>query len=136
MLRGFGVSGGENGVYSRRLSIGGDRGVFGSGFSRIISLLLRACLLPRRGGSRGAVAGTPSEIDADLSPMWIFVGLLCAPEIEPSFLIPLRTPEKKSLLSGDASSSVEESEVENLDSSEPGGRRVSLSDMIDHAGEA
>jgi hypothetical protein len=53
--------------------------------------------------------------------------------------MPLRTPEKKSPLSGDgrevASSSAAESEgVENFDSSEPVGRRVSLSDMISHTG--
>lgn len=55
--------------------------------------------------------------------------------------MPLRTPEKKSPLSGEgrevlSSSAAAESEgVENFDSSEPVGRRVSLSDMISHAGE-
>jgi len=53
--------------------------------------------------------------------------------------MPLRTPEKKSPLSGEGrevlSSSAAESEgIENFDSSEPVGRRVSLSDMISHAG--
>ncbi len=71
------------------------------------------------------------------SPIWIFAGLCCPPEIEPSFLIPLRTPDKKSSRSGEFSSEFSSSDDEmwNLDSSEPICRRVSLSDMITHAGE-
>lgn len=135
ILSGFGVSGGEK-VFSRRVSIGGDKGVLGRGFSRMISLVLRSCLFPQRGSSSGAVAGGASAVAANLSPVCIFAGLLCAPEIDPSFLIPRRTPEKKAVRSGDVSSSAESwSNDESVDSSEPCGRRVSLSDMITHSEE-
>jgi hypothetical protein len=51
--------------------------------------------------------------------------------------MPLRTPEKKSPLSGEgrlSSSAAESDGVENFDSKLAVGRRVSLSAMITHAG--
>lgn len=57
-------------------------------------------------------------------------------EIDPNFLIPLRTPEKKSGLSvGKVSEAAESTDEDSLDSSEPEGRRVSLSAMICHGGQ-
>jgi hypothetical protein len=130
----FGVSGGEKGICSS-CSTGGERGVLGKGFSRLRSLGLGACFFRRdesaEPGVRSGVA-----VAEDLSPIWIFEGRLCGPDIDPNFLIPLRTPVKKSLRSGGSSSSAAESEwSENLDSSAPCGRRVSLSAMISHAWE-
>jgi hypothetical protein len=93
--------------------------------------VLRACCdLPDLVGeeeSGEAVAGRSPSCRSD--------GLCRTPETDPSLRMPLRTPAKKSAFSGEPySSSVAESEgVENLDSSEPGGREVSLSDMINHS---
>jgi len=65
----------------------------------------------------------------------MFGGLLRPADTDPHFLIPLRTPARKSLLSGEgrgSSSAGEESDgVENLDS-ESAGREVSLSAIITH----
>ena len=95
--------------------------------------MLRACCdLPDLVGeeeSGEAVAGRSPSCRSD--------GLCRTPETDPSLRMPLRTPAKKSAFSGEPySSSVAESDgVENLDSSEPGGREVSLSDMINHTGD-
>lgn len=137
-VKAFGVSGGEKGVCCNSCSTGGDKGVLGKGFSRLRSLVLRACFFMRR-RSEPADAGLKSWfVEVEDSPVCIFEGLVCAPDIDPSFLIPLRTPEKKSTLSGEgidvSSSAAELDEFENLDEScEPAGRRVSFSDMITHA---
>lgn len=111
---GLGVSGGEKDLSSSS-STGGDSGVFGRGFSRMRSLGLRSCLAGRRGNSSGAVAST-SVVAAPRSPTWRLDGLLWAPEMEPSFRMPLLTPEKKSPRSDGPSSS-----VADLDSTEAGG---------------
>lgn len=131
-VRAFGVSGGENGLCNS-CSTGGETGVFGRGFSRLRLLVLRSCFL-NRGDRFSELAdfGVGSGVaDFARSPVWMFVGLLRPSDTEPNFLMPLRTPARKSPLSGDgiaASSSVADSEgVENFDS------RVSLSDMISHA---
>jgi len=72
---GLGVSGGENGL-CKSSSIGGDNGVFGNGFSRLRSLVLRACFFIRRGRSEPADAGAESGFaELDASPVWIFEGL-------------------------------------------------------------
>jgi hypothetical protein len=136
VTNGFGVSGGENGVW-RSCSTGGEMGVLGKGFSRLRSLALGACFLRReRSESAEPGGGARSGVAKSLSPTWIFDGLWCAPDIDPNFLMPLLTPVKKSFRSGETSSSAAESEwSENFDSSEPCGRRVSLSDMISHAWE-
>lgn len=144
---GFGVSGGSgesklcsaDGVCSSS-STGRADGVLGSGFSRMESLALGACLFGRRycvepdpadagDTSAGVVATGESR-----SPVWMFAGLWCGPDIDPNFFMPRRTPDRKSVLSGAPSSSVESDGVENLDS-RPGGRKVSLPDMTTHAEE-
>jgi hypothetical protein len=64
----FGVSG-ENGVCSS-CSIGGEAGVFGRGFSRLRSLVLRACFFIRRDSSEPADAGAGSGVaDVARSPV-------------------------------------------------------------------
>ena len=45
-------------------------------------------------GSSGVEAGDSR------SPTCIFAGRLCGPEIDPSFFMPLRTPDRKSFFSG------------------------------------
>jgi hypothetical protein len=72
---GLGVSGGENDL-CKSSSTGGDNGVFGSGFSRLRSLVLRACFCIRRGRSEPTDAGAESGFaELDASPVWIFEGL-------------------------------------------------------------
>jgi len=131
---GFGVSGGEKGVWDG-CGTSGELGVFGKGFSTFRSLFVPTCFF-RRGWSELGVSGLDSWIVAGdaRSPTCMFVGLYCPPEMEPNFLIPLRTQARKSPLSGEASEFSSSELTKNLDSSEPMGRRVSLSAMIDHAG--
>jgi hypothetical protein len=71
----FGVSGGEEGFCSS-CSTGGGAGVLGKGFSRLRSLVLRACFCIRRGRSEPADAGAGSGVaDVERSPVCIFAGL-------------------------------------------------------------
>jgi hypothetical protein len=71
----FGVSGSENG-FCRSCSTEGEAGVLGKGFSRLRSLVLRACFFVRRYCSEPADAGAGSGVaDVDRSPVWILAGL-------------------------------------------------------------
>lgn len=110
VAKGFGVSGGENGVW-RSCSTGGEMGVLGKGFSRLRSLALGACFFRReRSKSAEPGVGAGSGVPVCLSPTWMFKGLWFAPDIDPNFLMPLLTPVKKSFRSGETSSSAAESE--------------------------
>lgn len=138
----FGVSGGENG-FPNSCCIGGDRGVLGNGFSRLLCLLIflscRGARGPENCSGAAGIEIAPGAVGGERSVVWISEGLRPR-ETEPKFLIPLRTPVKKSPFSGggfedeeeERSSGFESDEVV-MDSSEPAGRRVSLSDMINHA---
>jgi hypothetical protein len=57
----LGVSGGEKGVCNS-CSIGGEAGVLGSGFSRLRSLVLRACFFIREPADAGTGSGV-AEVD-------------------------------------------------------------------------
>ena len=132
----LGVSGGENG-FTTRCSRGGDIGGLGKGFSRLRLLVLRSCFFLRvRGDLSMPPEAESGDAAVDASPAWIFEGLLRPPDTDPHLLIPLRTPARKSPLSGEgrgSSSAAEDSEgVENLESNEPAGSSVSLSAMLNH----
>lgn len=128
MVNGFGVKGGENG-FCKISSIGGLAGVlgvFGRGFSRLRRLLwLLACFGFRGDSSQGFVEG---EIFPLLRPpVSMFAGL--AREIDPSLLMPFRTPDRKS---PGSSSSLSDALEKREDSKESAvGDRVSLF-MLNH----
>lgn len=60
----FGVSGGENG-FSSSFSNGGDRGVFGRGFSRLLTLLvLLSCCFGNSAANLSGLAGAGATTGA------------------------------------------------------------------------
>lgn len=83
-----------------------------------------------------ADSGTESGVLTDASAVFIFGGLLRAPDTDPHFdLMPLRTPAKKSPLStGEErySSSPADNEEAERDLGSAAGRSVSLSAIINH----